>query len=171
LDDGSIAERHHVWLSDWQLQNINSRHLLPIDLDVYQRLRTHTARALVLHLQIWLYASHPPPISGSVGSAQPARRSRAGWENLNMGSGVNATSHEPREPLPLDPPSLPPVQRRSQSGWSCGLPSSSLSDRARKGATRPASVPHNRASGERPMRQRRIARRLGIRPHHSGDRR
>ena len=58
LDDGSIAERHHVWLSDWQLQNINSRHLLPIDLDVYQRLRTHIARALVLQLQIWLYASH-----------------------------------------------------------------------------------------------------------------
>jgi hypothetical protein len=58
LDDGSIAERHHVWLSDWQLQNINSRHLLPINFDVYQRLRTHIARALVLHLQIWLYASH-----------------------------------------------------------------------------------------------------------------
>jgi hypothetical protein len=58
LGDGSIAELHHVWLSDWQLQNINSRHLLPIDLDVYQGLRTHIARALVLHLQIWLYASH-----------------------------------------------------------------------------------------------------------------
>ena len=57
LDDGSMAECHHVWFSEWQLQNINSRHLLPIDLDVYQRLRTHIARSLVLHLQIWLYAS------------------------------------------------------------------------------------------------------------------
>ncbi len=57
LDDGTIAERNYVWFSDWQLQNINSRHLLPIDMDVYQQLRTHIARALVLHLQIWLYAS------------------------------------------------------------------------------------------------------------------
>jgi hypothetical protein len=45
LDDGTIAERNYVWFSDWQLQNINSRHLLPIDIDVYQRLRTHIARA------------------------------------------------------------------------------------------------------------------------------
>jgi hypothetical protein len=57
LDDGSIAERNNVWFSDWQLQNINSRHLLPIDLDVYREVKTHIARALVLHLQIWLYAS------------------------------------------------------------------------------------------------------------------
>jgi hypothetical protein len=57
LEDGSIAERNYVWFSDWQLENINSRHLLPIDLDVYRQLKTHIARALVLHLQIWLYAS------------------------------------------------------------------------------------------------------------------
>ena len=46
-----------MWFSDWQLQNINGRYLLPIDFDVYRQLRTHIARALVLHLQIWLYAS------------------------------------------------------------------------------------------------------------------
>ena len=57
LDDGAIAERNHVWFSDWQLQNINGRYLLPIDFEVYRQLRTHIARALVLHLQIWLYAS------------------------------------------------------------------------------------------------------------------
>src|SRR5262245_21925435 len=57
FEDGSVAERNYVWLSDWQLQNINNRYLLPIDLNVYQDLRTHIARALVLHLQIWLYAS------------------------------------------------------------------------------------------------------------------
>ena len=57
LEDGQVATCHHVWLSAWQLQNINGRYLLPIDLTVYQALRTHIGRALVLHLQIWLYAS------------------------------------------------------------------------------------------------------------------
>lgn len=57
FEDGSVAERNYVWLSDWQLENINNRYLLPIDLNVYQDLRTHIARALVLHLQVWLYAS------------------------------------------------------------------------------------------------------------------
>lgn len=57
LHDGSTAEHNLVWLSDWQLQNANNRHLLPIDLDLYRRLKTHIGRALVLHLQIWLYAS------------------------------------------------------------------------------------------------------------------
>ena len=54
---GQLRNGNYVWFSDWQLQNINGRHLLPIDLDVYQQLPTHIARALVLHLQIWLYAS------------------------------------------------------------------------------------------------------------------
>ena len=57
LEDGSMAERNYVWLSEWQLENMNSRHVLPIDFDVYQRLRTHIARVLVPLLQIWLYAS------------------------------------------------------------------------------------------------------------------
>lgn len=57
LGDGTVAESNYVWLSDWQLQNINNRHLLPIDLAIYQELKTHIARALVLHLQVWLYAS------------------------------------------------------------------------------------------------------------------
>ncbi|MGH9159034.1 MAG: replication initiator protein A [Vicinamibacteraceae bacterium] len=57
LDDGSIAERNYVWLSAWQLQNVNNNHVLPIDLDLYQRLNTHIARALIPLLQVWLYAS------------------------------------------------------------------------------------------------------------------
>ena len=57
LEDGSMAERNYVWLSEWQLENMNSLHVLPIDFDVYQRLRTHIARVLVPLLQIWLYAS------------------------------------------------------------------------------------------------------------------
>ncbi|MEP7308632.1 MAG: replication initiator protein A [Acidobacteriota bacterium] len=57
LPDGSIADRNYVWLSDWQLENINSNHLLPVDLDTYRELKTHIAKGLVPLLQIWLYAS------------------------------------------------------------------------------------------------------------------
>jgi hypothetical protein len=57
LPDGSLADRNYVWLSDWQLENINSNHLLPVDLDTYRELKTHIAKGLVPLLQIWLYAS------------------------------------------------------------------------------------------------------------------
>jgi len=57
LPDGSIADKNYVWLSQWQLQNINEHHQLPIDLDTYRQLRNHIAKALVPLLQIWLYAT------------------------------------------------------------------------------------------------------------------
>jgi Replication initiator protein A len=57
LPDGSISDKNYVWLSQWQLQNINDHHQLPIDLDTYRQLRNHIAKALVPLLQIWLYAT------------------------------------------------------------------------------------------------------------------
>jgi Replication initiator protein A len=57
MEDGSIADRHYVWFSDWQLENINNNYLLPIDYDAYKRLKSHIAKILVPLLQIWLYAS------------------------------------------------------------------------------------------------------------------
>jgi hypothetical protein len=44
-------------LSEWQLENVNNRHTLPIDYDVYRTLQLHIAKALVPLLQIWFYAS------------------------------------------------------------------------------------------------------------------
>lgn len=58
LEDGSIADANYVWLSSWQLDNINHNYLLPIDLESYRQLKNHIAKALVLHLQVWLFASH-----------------------------------------------------------------------------------------------------------------
>lgn len=58
MDDGSIADANYVWLSKWQIDNINNKFVLPIDLDTYQQLRNHIAKALVPLLQIWLFASH-----------------------------------------------------------------------------------------------------------------
>ncbi len=57
LPDGSIADKNYVWLSQWQLQNINNHHQLPIDLDTYRQLKNYIAKALVPLLQVWLYAT------------------------------------------------------------------------------------------------------------------
>jgi hypothetical protein len=57
MPDGTIADKNYIWLSEWQLENINSNFLLPIDLDTYVKLRNHISKALVPLLQIWLYAS------------------------------------------------------------------------------------------------------------------
>jgi len=57
MPDGSKADRNYVWLSEWQLENINHNHLLPVDLETYRQLQNHIAKALVPLLQVWLYAS------------------------------------------------------------------------------------------------------------------
>src|SRR5260370_29931993 len=57
LPDGTVADKNYVWFSDWQLQNINSNHLLPLDLEAYRQLKNHITKALVPLLQVWLYAT------------------------------------------------------------------------------------------------------------------
>src|SRR5207247_8188175 len=57
MPDGTIADANYVWLSEWQLENINAKFLLPIDLLRYRELRNHIAKALVPLLQVWLFAS------------------------------------------------------------------------------------------------------------------
>jgi hypothetical protein len=57
LPDGTIADKNYVWLSEWQLENLNNNYFLPIDFEAYKRLKNHTAKALVPLLQVWLYAS------------------------------------------------------------------------------------------------------------------
>lgn len=57
LEDGSVSDRHYVWLSNWQLENINTNHLLPIDFEAYKKLKSHIGKALVPMLQVWLFAS------------------------------------------------------------------------------------------------------------------
>ena len=57
LPDGSIADANYVWLSEWQLDNINQKYLIPIDLPTYRQLRNHISKALVPLLQVWLFAT------------------------------------------------------------------------------------------------------------------
>ena len=57
MPDGTVADKNYVWLSEWQLENINNNHLLPIDFESYKKLKNRISKALVPILQIWLYAS------------------------------------------------------------------------------------------------------------------
>jgi hypothetical protein len=57
MPNGSLADRNYVWLSEFQLENINQNHVMPIDLETYKRLKNHISKALVPLLQIWLFAS------------------------------------------------------------------------------------------------------------------
>ena len=57
LDDGKIADRNYVWLSDWYLENLNAHYLLPIEFETYKLLKNNIAKALIPLLQVWLYAS------------------------------------------------------------------------------------------------------------------
>lgn len=57
LEDGTIAQENYVWLSEWQLENLNRHHTLPINYDVYKTLQLHIGKALLPLLQMWFYAS------------------------------------------------------------------------------------------------------------------
>jgi len=57
LPNGTVADKNYVWFSEWQLDNINSGKLIPIELTTYIQLKTNIARNLVPHLQEWLFAS------------------------------------------------------------------------------------------------------------------
>lgn len=60
IDGGRVADQNYVWLSSWQLENLNHNYVLPIDLSEYQRLRSSIAKALVPLLYIWFYATSRP---------------------------------------------------------------------------------------------------------------
>jgi hypothetical protein len=47
LPDGTVPDRNYVWLSDWQLENINNNYLMPVDLETYRYLKNRIAKALV----------------------------------------------------------------------------------------------------------------------------
>lgn len=57
MEDGTVADANYIWLSTWQLENINNKFLVPIDLETYRELKNHISKALVPLLQVWLYAS------------------------------------------------------------------------------------------------------------------
>jgi len=67
LPDGRTADQNYIWLSEWQLENLNANYVLPLDLHTYRQLRSTIAKALVPLLQIWFYASGRRPIEKRYG--------------------------------------------------------------------------------------------------------
>lgn len=57
LPDGSRAEQFEVYLSHWQLENLNANYVLPLDIGAYLQLRKDISKSLFGHLHSWFYAS------------------------------------------------------------------------------------------------------------------
>ncbi|MCI0723503.1 MAG: hypothetical protein L0338_31745 [Acidobacteria bacterium] len=57
LNDGTRSEHYQVYLSQWQLTNLNQGYLLPLDFNAYLKLHRDIAKALFGHLSVWFYAS------------------------------------------------------------------------------------------------------------------
>jgi hypothetical protein len=57
MPSGVIADKNYVWLSEWQLENLNRNYVIPVDFDCYRMLRKPIAKTLVPILQVGLYAS------------------------------------------------------------------------------------------------------------------
>lgn len=57
LNDGTRSEFYQVYVSQWQLTNLNQGYLLPLDFNAYLKLKRDIAKALFGHLSVWFYAS------------------------------------------------------------------------------------------------------------------
>jgi hypothetical protein len=57
LRDGSRSEFYQVYLSQWQLSNLNDGYVLPLDFTAYLALKRDISKALFGHLSVWFYAS------------------------------------------------------------------------------------------------------------------
>ena len=62
LNDGTRSEFYQVYLSEWQLTNLNQGYLLPLDFNAYLRLHRDIAKALFGQLSVWFYASRGQPV-------------------------------------------------------------------------------------------------------------
>jgi hypothetical protein len=62
LHDGTRSDTYQVYLSHWQLTNLNQGYFLPLDFNSYLQLRRDIAKALFGHLSIWFYASRGQPV-------------------------------------------------------------------------------------------------------------
>lgn len=62
MPDGTVAQMNYVFLSDWQLENINTNYTFPIDFNSYRQLKRDIAKALFGHLHTWFYGSRGRPV-------------------------------------------------------------------------------------------------------------
>lgn len=67
LHDGSRSDTYQVYLSHWQLMNLNQGYILPLDFNAYLQLRRDIAKALFGHLSVWFYASRGQAVEKNYG--------------------------------------------------------------------------------------------------------
>ena len=91
LADGSRSEFYEVYLSQWQLSNLNQGYILPLDFNAYLRLRRDIAKALFGHLSVWFYASKGSPVEKKYGDLCQLLHIRA-YPHLSKASSVLAPS-------------------------------------------------------------------------------
>src|SRR5579862_1838420 len=65
LHDGTRSEFYQVYLSQWQLTNLNQGYLLPLDFNAYLKLKRDISKALFGHLSVWFYASRGQSVQKS----------------------------------------------------------------------------------------------------------
>lgn len=57
LDNGERAVENYVWLDDWLYRNFIENRLINFDLKRYLKLKSTIAKALAIHLHVWMYAA------------------------------------------------------------------------------------------------------------------
>jgi hypothetical protein len=62
LANGTRSEHYQVYLSQWQLQNLNLGYFLPLDFNAYLCLSRDIAKAMFGQLSVWFYASRGQPV-------------------------------------------------------------------------------------------------------------
>ena len=85
LPDGHKAEQNYVFLSDWQLENLNHGYVFPIALEDYQQLRSDIAKNLV---PCSTSGSSPPaaPFRSATGTSANISTSRSGRSSRAPGN-------------------------------------------------------------------------------------
>ena len=91
LHDGTRSEHYQVYLSHWQLTNLNQGYLLPLDFNAYLSLKRDIAKALFGQLSIWFYASRGQSIEKKYADLCQLLHIRA-YEHLSKARAVLAPS-------------------------------------------------------------------------------
>lgn len=62
LQDGERYENYEVELSDWMIENLNHRYVVPEDFNAYKKLTRPTAKGIFGYLHLWFHASLGRPV-------------------------------------------------------------------------------------------------------------
>ncbi len=91
INDGVRSEYYQVYLSQWQLTNLNQGYMLPLDFSAYLKLGRDISKALFGHLSVWFYASRGQAVEKRYSDLCQLLNIRA-YPHLSKARGVLAPS-------------------------------------------------------------------------------